>query len=703
MAVKDTSSSLFLIAIKESFIALLPFIFVNSLLALIVALVDVWQPSWQGSAAYAWLSQFGRLLFSFFPLMALLSLSFHFAKYLHVSAVVVASLSIGSQIALHIHGSEAIDLSNGFDFLFGDARAIITPILVAYLLQRLMAIKALNLLQSTSLSSYLKLHLNLFIPLILCFVLVTTGIYWVGELLGMVLSPLVDSLAASSTLFQLFVRVLATHVLWCFGVHGDIAYMLVLGVDNGLQQVAPNLTLSQFTDLFVLLGGSGATHSLLIALFIASKDKNAVNVAKLALPFALFNINEILIYGLPIIFNPRLMLPFVLVPLFNTLIGSLLIVSGWVSFAGNDFAWITPIFLNGYVAGGTLALPLVQLLLVCAGVFIYLPFVRRYSLLVGNKGFERDLIKRVQLQQDIEKISERNYARQQSEDLAANLNLEKTIKAVLNGELLLYYQPKISLSDRRVVGYEALLRLRNERGQVEGPYFIPAFDQAGYSNLIDSFVIRRLRDDLQAWAKQGFYPRVSINLNPNSVLSQDVQSMLIELLGDMADRVDIEVLESMFVADLNAVEASMAHLRQYGFSFVLDDFGTGFSSISLLSKITIDGVKLDRSILENTGNHKGQVLYRHTCMLCRSLGFNLVAEGVETKAEEAFVASAGVSTVQGWLYAKAMPAAEAKRYALLQESFSEQTVDSRGESKAELKTEVKTDVKAGLKPEPKIE
>ncbi|MFV7782647.1 EAL domain-containing protein [Shewanella marisflavi] len=677
MAVKETSSSLFLIAIKESFIALLPFIFVNSLLALVLALVDVWQPGWQTSDAYVWLSQFGHLLFSFFPLMALLSLSFHFAKYLHVSAVVVASLSIGTQIALHIHGSVIWETNQGFDFLFGDARAIITPILVAYLLRYLMGIKALNLLQSTSLSSYLKLHLNLFIPLILCFVIITSGTYLVSELMGQVFSSLADSLAASGTVFQLFVRVLATHVLWCFGVHGDIAYMLVLGVDNGLQSVAPNLTLSQFTDLFVLLGGSGATHSLLIALFIASKDRNAVNVAKLALPFALFNINEILIYGLPIIFNPRLMLPFVLLPLLNTLIGVLLINAGWISFTGNGFAWVTPIFLNGYVAGGSLALPLVQLLLVCAGVFIYLPFVRRYSLLVSNKGFERDLIKRVQLQHDIDQMSERNYARQQSEELAANLNLEKTIKEVLNGELLLYYQPKLSLSNRHVVGYEALLRLRNEQGKVVGPYFIPAFDQAGYFNLIDSFVIKRLRDDMQRWAHQDFYPRVSINLNPNSLLSPDIQAMLIEQLGDMAERVDIEVLESMFVADLDAVEASMAYLRQYGFSFVLDDFGTGFSSISLLSKITIEGVKLDRSILDNIKHHKGQVLYRHTCMLCRSLGFNLVAEGVETKAEERFVASVGVETVQGWLYAKAMPADEAKRYALLQQGFGKKAVETQ--------------------------
>ncbi|QYJ85414.1 EAL domain-containing protein [Shewanella mesophila] len=668
MAVNETFPRLFLIAVKESFIALLPFIFVNSLLALILALVDVWQPSWHSSNAYIWLSQFGGLLFSFFPLLALLSLSFHFAKYLHVSAVVVASLSIGTQIALNIQVVNALVVTEGFTFLFGDARAIITPILIAYLLRYLMRIEALNLLKSTNLSGYLKLHLNLFIPLILCFVLVTVSMYVAGEMLAQVFGILKQGLAASSVDLQLFVRVLATHILWCFGVHGDIAYLLVIGLDNGLQQVAMQLTLSQFTDLFVLLGGSGATHSLIIALFIASKDRNAINIAKLALPFALFNINEVLIYGLPIIFNPRLVVPFVLVPLFNTLAGLLLVHMGWIGFTGAEFPWITPIFLNGYLAGGSLALPLIQLLLVCAGVFIYLPFVRRYSLFADKNDFEHDLIKRIQLQNDIDKISEQNYARQQSLDLAANINLEKIIKDVLNGKFLLYYQPKLSLNDRSVVGFEALLRLRNAQGKVVGPYFIRAFEQAGYANLIDSFVINRLREDMVAWAREGFYPRVSLNLNPNSVLDAEIQSTLIEQLGDVASRVDIEVLESMFVADLASVERSIASLRQHGFSFVIDDFGTGFSSISLLSKITIDGVKLDRSILENIKHHKGQVLYRHTCMLCSSLGFKLVAEGVETEAEEEFVAAVGVSVVQGWLYAKAMPAKEARQYAITQSS-----------------------------------
>ncbi|GIU20572.1 diguanylate phosphodiesterase [Shewanella colwelliana] len=671
IAARNTLERAFLIAIKESFIALLPFIVVNSLLALVLAIVDVWQPSWQQSDRYLWLSQFGQILFNFFPLMALLSLSFHFSKYLELSAVAVASVSIGSLIALHIDSHQQMAMTQGFSFLFGDARAIILPILVAYLLRFFMGIKAINFLKSTQLSSYLKLHLNLLFPLITCFIAVTMVMYASSFLLGQLFESFKLALESSGLFSQLIVRVISTHVLWCFGVHGDIAYMLVFGIDNGLQQIAPNLTLSQFTDLFVLLGGSGATHSLLIAIFIASKDRNMLNVAKLSLPFVLFNINEILIYGLPIIFNLRLILPFIIVPVVNTLVGYLLVSAGWITFSGNEFPWIMPILLNGFVAGGSMAIPLLQLLLIAVGVAIYLPFVRHYSLQGKGDNFDKDLIKRIQLQIDIDKIAERNYTLRQSEDLQTNVALEKTIKEVLNGELLLYYQPKVSLVSRCVVGYEALLRLKTATGAVVGPYFIPDFDQAGYGNLIDSFVINRLAKDMRQWADEAFYPRISLNLNPNSVVDKATQDLLVERLGDYAQSIDIELLESAFISDLQSVEQSMVNLRAYGFSFVIDDFGTGYSSISLLSKIKIDGIKLDRSILENIKHDKGRILYRHTCMLCKSLGFYLVAEGVETKEEEIFVRSAGIDTVQGWLYAKALPRQDAKHFAVLQDKLSD--------------------------------
>ncbi|WP_076407473.1 EAL domain-containing protein [Shewanella sp. UCD-KL12] len=655
----------FLIAVRESFIALLPFLFVNSFMALVLALVNLWHPVWLEGQVYVWLTLFIESLLSLFPLLAILSLSFHFAKYLNVSAVVVASISIGSLMALHINPSVPLESVEQFNEMFSDPRVLLLPIITAYLLKFTVSIERLKIVTSTSLSSYLKSHLNLVIPMLFCFFFVSCFVYGATYLLEMIFQPLFLALTDSSSVVQLFIRVLMTHTLWCFGVHGDIAYMMIVGADNGLQELIPNLTISQFMDLFVLFGGSGSTLSLVIAIFVFSKDHNSLNIAKLSLPFTLFNINEILIYGLPIIFNPKLILPFVLLPILNTSLAYLAISSGILDFTGGSFPWVTPALLNGYIASGNFTVVGFQFLLIIMGVFIYLPFVKQFNLLKANKAFEHDLVNKVKLQNDMERISERNYSRQQSAVLAANRNLEKTLKEVLNGELLLYYQPKIEVSTNKVVGFEALIRLKRESGEVVGPYFIQEFEQAGYAKLIDHFVINTLAMDLSRWQAEEFFPTVSINLNPNNILDSQTQALLIDKLGEVADKVEIEVLESAFMHDLEHVESSIANLRSYGFRFLLDDFGTGFSSISLLSRINIDGVKLDRSILENITHDKGKTLYRHTCMLCQSLGFSLVAEGVETVAEVEFIKQSGVDYVQGWLYAKALPRQEAKRYAIL--------------------------------------
>lgn len=664
----------FLIAVRESFIALLPILFINSFLALVLALVELWTPIWIGSEWYVWVGAFIHHLLNIFPLFALLSLSFHFAKYLNLSGVVLASVSIATLLALHI---ESPNLTNFalFTAMFSDPRVMLIPVISAYILKGLVSIERLNLLRSVSLSAYLRTHLNLFLPLLISFFLVTLAIFVSSDLLEAFLSPYLSEISETSLVFQLFIRVVVTHILWCFGVHGDIAYLMLIGVDNGLVELVPNLGVAKFMDLFVLFGGSGATLSLVIAILIGSKDHNSLNVAKLSIPFAMFNINEILIYGLPIIFNPKLIPPFIILPVINTTIGYLAISSGFLVFEGNSFPWVTPALLNGYIASGGFTVVLLQLFLITLGVFIYLPFVKQYNLLGTTNLFERDLAQKVLLQGDMDRIAERNYSQNQSQTLAANRNLERTIKEVLNGELLLHYQPKVLLNRNKVTGFEALLRLRTESGEVVGPYFIQEFEKAGYAKLIDHFVINTVAEDLNKWGREKYYPSVSINLNPNNLLDSETQALLIHKLDTVADRVEIELLESTFINDLEQVEACMTQLQGVGFKFLLDDFGTGFSSISLLSKIKVDGVKLDRSILENITDAKGRTLYNHTCMLCQSLGFILIAEGVETKQEAKFVRLAGVDYVQGWLYAKAMPREEAKRYALLSKQYE---TDARG-------------------------
>ena len=659
----QSSDRIFLIAIKESFVALIPFIVINSFLSLILALVNVWQPIWEQSQNYIWFSQFSINLHAFFPFLVLLSISIHFAKYLNLSPVALASLSIVTLISLHVHPVSTIEVFDHFSEMLADPRAVIIPILMAYTLQKMAGIEILSFIKTANLSEYLKQHLNLLVPMMISFLIVTLAVFTLSYVVEFLFELSVEELANAGNFGEVFFRVLITHILWSIGVHGDITFQLFVGTDNGLREIFPHLTITQFMDIFILFGGSGGTMALIIAIFISSKDNSSLNVAKIALPFSFFNINEILIYGLPITFNLKLMIPFVLLPCMNMFIGYFAVSSGLLTFNGQGFAWITPPLLNAYIASDNFAVVAFQAGLIALNILIYLPFVRRYELINNGSVSENVLENKMQLQTGFARLSELNYSQKQSEELAAGNKLKKTIREVLNGELLLHYQPKISLETNKVTGFEALLRLKMESGKIVGPFFIKEFDDAGYDNLIDNFVIKTVADDLKQWQAEGFYPKVSINLNPNNILEQEMQDSLIGMLGSMADSIEIELLESVFMSDLKRVEECIALLSNHGFSFVLDDFGTGFSSLSLLSKISVNGVKLDRSILQYTSNSKGKTLYKHTCMLCKSLGFSLIAEGVETKEEADFVKLAGVDYIQGWLYAKAMPMLEAKKYA----------------------------------------
>lgn len=655
----------FLISVRESFIALLPFILVNSFLSLIIALVDLWAPtSWLSSSAYHGLVFFSAQLSRIFPLLALISLSFHFSKYLQQSAIVVCSLSLGILLALHVPTEGGALNTTYVENILGDPRLVILPILTAYVMRTLSVWKILQIVDGKALSVYLKQHINHFLPVVLCFIILFFSVELISTVLDWLFHPFINVLNEANSSIQLFIRILLTHIFWLFGVHGDNAYLLLIGIDNGLMPIFPNLTNSQFMDLFILYGGSGATFSLIIAIFIGAKDTAIRHIAKISAPFALFNINEILIYGLPIIFNPRLMVPFVLSPVINFLLAYTALSYDLLHFNGHYFPWITPPLLNAYIASGHVSAVLFQIGLIVLGVLIYLPFVKRFSLMANSQEFDNELIKRVQFKADIDRMTEKKYLQKQSESLKAEMNLEKTIKEVLAGELQLHYQPKLSVTTNQVVGFEALLRLKDQDGEIRGPYFIDAFQRAGYSHIIDHFVINTVADDIACWELEGFMPKVSINLDPNNLIDPQLMAMLTDRLGTAANRIEIEMLESAFMLELTRIDNCMGQLQQLGFTFLLDDFGTGFSSLSLLSRINVNGIKLDRSILANTDDPKGKTLYIQICHLCNRLGFSLIAEGVETEVEAEFVRAAGVSYVQGWLYAKALPSVEAKAFSL---------------------------------------
>ena len=181
-------------------------------------------------------------------------------------------------------------------------------------------------------------------------------------------------------------------------------------------------------------------------------------------------------------------------------------------------------------------------------------------------------------------------------------------------------------------------------------------------DLLDLWVVRQVADDLQRWNAAGFDTRVAINLSAATIGEDEAFS---EILATMVKfkslGLEAELLESSLIKEPELVRARLGRLREAGVKVYVDDFGTGYSNLTVFHSAEVDVVKLDRSLLEAAGKPRGAALYREVCGAMQRLGYEVMAEGVESQVESEFVSACGVALVQGWwvsrpLEAEAVPA-----------------------------------------------
>ena len=194
-------------------------------------------------------------------------------------------------------------------------------------------------------------------------------------------------LVLGNTLGAVLVAMGFQHFFWFFGINGGSivgSIMQPILTPLSLENLAafqagttlPNVINQQFYDLFTTFGGAGSTLSMLIAMIIVCRSKRIKNLSKISVVPALFGINEPIIFGLPIVLNPTILIPFLLTPLINILISYFSMVSGLVPFtSGISIPWTTPVIISGFLTTGWRG-ALLQLILVILGVFIYMPFVK---------------------------------------------------------------------------------------------------------------------------------------------------------------------------------------------------------------------------------------------------------------------------------------------------------------------------------------
>lgn len=226
-------------------------------------------------------------------------------------------------------------------------------------------------------------------------------------------------------------------------------------------------------------------------------------------------------------------------------------------------------------------------------------------------------------------------------------------------EFELAYQPLVSADCGKIVAVEALMRWNREDGEQTGPnVFIPVAEQTGLINPLGLWALRRAMCDGLRW--EGI--TVSVNVSAAQLRNAEFPVKLGELLeetGFPPERLDLEITETCLVLDPVVAERSLAMLRGFGVRISLDDFGTGYASIGFLRQFRFEKLKLDRSLIVDAGEDEGcRAMMISSVAIARALKMGVTAEGVETLAQADLVRTAGCDQIQGWLYYKAMPAAE---------------------------------------------
>ena len=255
------------------------------------------------------------------------------------------------------------------------------------------------------------------------------------------------------------------------------------------------------------------------------------------------------------------------------------------------------------------------------------------------------------------------YRRQMTETVAERLTLETRLRHALeHSEFRLHYQPKVSLRDGRLTGAEALIRWQDPlSGLVPPARFIPVLEETGLINDVGWWALHQAVEDGRRWRSQGLVPgRLAVNVSPLQLRHPGFVPAIWRVIAAApfapAD-LELEITESVIMESIQHCLGVLHAIREMGVRIAIDDFGTGFSSLSYLSRLPVDSLKIDRSFIADiTAGPQGLALVTTIINLAHSLKLNVVAEGVETEEQSRLLCLLGCDDIQGYLRSEPLPA-----------------------------------------------
>ena len=465
---------------------------------------------------------------------------------------------------------------------------------------------------------------------------------------------------------------LMANILWFFGIHGSNVlesvnqnvFVPAIEINQQLVNVGQQPTeifSKTFFDVFVIMGGSGATICLLLAILLFSKRRSSKNIAKFASIPMIFNINEMMIFGLPICYNSIFLVPFLLVPIVLIIISYAAMQLGLVPIPVNAVEWTTPVFLGGYIATGSIAGSILQFVNIIIGVLIYLPFVKMYD--KDARIYDIDSIKSL-----VQIVKESEETRQTVEllsrndmvgDLAKNL-ADELVKE--NGSKLptVHYQPQYNKYNI-CIGAESLVYWNHSvYGNVYPPLIFKLAEETDMLIKYEKDVFRAVVRDMDKLSEiLGSNAKISINVTGKTIQTDEYEEFLLRQSKKYPSKIGnimIEVTEQAALEIDDKLIERLTRIKNMGYRLAIDDFTMGSTSVKYLQTNIFSLLKLDGQISKGVmDNDRNIEIIASITKLAHDFGIDVLAEYVESEEQKKILEGVGCNLYQGYLYGTAVP------------------------------------------------
>ncbi|WP_245615339.1 EAL domain-containing protein [Curvibacter gracilis] len=501
--------------------------------------------------------------------------------------------------------------------------------------------------------------------------------FWLGSFvftssLDWVLSHLMPWLTTLGANQLNLAMVLFNQLMWTLGINGGQLLLNLGALGSSLiesQSVIWSDTRASpmFMNAFAHLGGAGATWGLILNCAFSGHNTSLRKLAFYSVLPAIFNVNELLLFGIPLVLSRSLALPFVIAPLVNCMIALLALRTGFVVLDGQAVPWSMPVLASGYLMSGSWHGAAVQMLGMAASVAIYAPFLRQLEtrraehhhthlkaalaeLMREHSGQATRLIERTDVVGAVARCLRR--------DFQADLGTERVTLA---------YQPQHAV-DGRVVGVESLLRWSHKSfGPIPPAAIINIAEECELIHDIGEWVLNRACADTRRWRDAGYHGfKVSINMSPLQLEDPNWAATVRRALqrhGLDPQDLDIEITEGQSLTASAQSDQTLHALQAMHVALSMDDFSMGCTSLLYMHRFRLHSIKLDGHLIRHVlSNEVDRDIVRCIASLGRAQRVHVIAEFVETAEQRALLQELGCDMFQGWYYSPAMPANDLPAY-----------------------------------------